>query len=209
MNDRLGVIAQRAYSSLETLKASYDIARLAIINGIPGDFVECGVAAGAQCAAMALAIMEKEGWVDAYTGKQRFIDDVRRVHLFDSFTGIPQAGPEDTEYLEAGHKAGLTACSLEAVKRHMAEWGIPDELLVYHPGMFHVTVPTAPQQAIAVLRLDGDLYESTKVCVEHLFPLVSKGGWVIVDDWDLTGARKAVIDHIGHKFGPIYFQGIK
>lgn len=210
MNERLEQFAKRAYSSRETIQASYDIARLAINNGIPGDFVECGVAAGSNAAAMALAILKGE-CMALPDGTWHFPPGVtRRVHLFDSFTGIPKCGPEDAEFIAANHPAGLTAHSLESVKSGMRNWGIPDELLVWHPGMFADTIPAPAvtgisRNQIAVLRLDGDLYESTKVCIENLFPLVSKGGWVIVDDWDLSGARKAVIEHVGHGFGPIYF----
>lgn len=216
MNERLEQFAKRAYSSRETIQASYDIAFGALRNNTPGDFVECGVAAGSNAAAMALAIMDYERFSDGDTTRTAG----RRVHLFDSFTGIPKCGPEDAEFIAANHPAGLTAHSLESVKSGMRNWGIPDELLVWHPGMFEATIGGAvdelgcvsfprerlnrPKQ-IAVLRLDGDLYESTKVCIENLFPLVSKGGWVIVDDWDLSGARKAVIEHVGHGFGPIYF----
>jgi O-methyltransferase len=196
---RLEQFAKRAYSSLETIQASYDIVRAAIQNGIPGDFVECGVAAGANAAAMALAMIE------VCDEECRFY---RKVHLFDSFTGIPQAGPEDPEFLAAGHKPGLTAHSRKEVERNLTEWGFPLDLFVFHEGMFEDVLPfmMGNPPAISVLRLDGDLYESTKVCIEHLYPLVSKGGWVIVDDWDLSGARKAVIDHVGHGFGPIYWS---
>lgn len=218
-------IAKRAYSSLETVQASYDIACAAIRNGIPGDFVECGVGAGANAAAMALAIMDpahywNENKRNAETLKQAW--PPRRVHLFDSFTGIPQAGAEDVEFLAAGHKAGLTAHSRKEVERAFTEWGLPLELFVFHEGMFARQVPFATGshfltgeeaahkiahiEKIAVLRLDGDLYESTKVCIERLYPLVSKGGWIIVDDWDLSGARKAVLDYMGHGFGPVYWS---
>ena len=78
------------------------------------------------------------------------------------------AGPEDSEL---AHKpSGEAKCLLEDVKKNMRDWGIPDELLVYHPGWFEDTVrpglvgrlPYADVQQIAVLRLDGDLYRSTK-----------------------------------------------
>jgi O-methyltransferase len=193
----LETIAQRAYSSLHTVRASYDIADMALRRGVRGDFVECGVAAGSNAAAMALAI--KGPW-----------QGCPRVHLFDSFEGIPQAGEHDAEFLAAGHKAGLTAVSLEDVKRNMKEWGIPNELLVYHPGWFADSMRLNDRlgnvEKIAVLRLDGDLYESTKVCLEQLLPLVSPGGWVIIDDFDLSGARKAALEVVGHNFGPVYFQ---
>lgn len=206
-------VAQSALCSRATLQATYDAACSVIRNGVPGDLVECGVWAGANSAAMARAIQ------DQYcTGQGSSLGwfTPRKVHLFDSFEGIPQAGEHDTEYLEAGHAAGLSACSIETTQQQMKAWGIPDELLVYHKGWFSETVPRAricnglsdlKQRRIALLRLDGDLYESTKVCLEHLYPLVSPGGIVIVDDWVLSGCRKACQDYFGPAGtpGPIYF----
>lgn len=185
----LKTIGQRALSSSETLRASYDIARLAIQNRVSGDFVECGVFAGAQCAAMALACLE--------AGQHR------RIHLFDSFAGIPAGGEYDLEW---SHPAGTSACSLDGVKAHMREWCIPESMLVYHEGLFADTLPKADIDEIAILRLDGDLYESTKQCLEYLYPKVVRGGWVICDDFGLSGARKAVLDHIGGGFPPVYWQ---
>ncbi len=201
-------VALAALSSKETLLATFDLARNVIERGIPGDFVECGVFGGAQCAVMARAIMREECG-QLIRGK---LYGNRRVHLFDSFSGVPEPGEHDTEWISAGHPPGQSVCSLEAVKQHMAEWGIPDELLVYHPGMFEETVPwysripQTPVRPIALLRLDGDLYESTRVCVEHLAPLVSPGGWIIVDDFGLSGARKAFLEHYDRETGPAYFQ---
>ncbi len=195
-----------ALSSKETVLASYDIARLAIKRGIPGDFVECGVFGGSQAAAMARAIMNGPDGCGYYGREQ----PARRVHLFDTFAGVPEPGPQDIEWLAAGHAPGQSICTLEACQAHMAEWGIPDELLVYRPGLFADTMRRLllpePLTQIAVLRLDGDLYESTKVCLEYLYPLVSPGGWVIVDDFNLSGARKAFLDYIGGGSGPGYFQ---
>lgn len=204
-------IGRRALSSAATLQATYDLAALCIKHGIPGDFVECGVFQGVQCAAMAKACMDL-GVTD------------RRVHLFDTFSGIPQAGPKDLEYLAAGHKAGLSAASLEDVQGNMEEWGIDPELLVYHEGLFAHTVPiammlgSAPAEVdgfqfvvecgdikrIALLRLDGDLYESTKDCLP-LVKLVSPGGWIIADDFHLSGCREAIAEGIGWP-GPVYWR---
>lgn len=217
----LSVIAQRAASSLETLQASYDLARMAIQNGIPGDFVECGVYHGAQCAAMAMAIMESKQEIER---KQRFNDygqhlppPLRRVHLFDSFAGVPEPGPHDRQWKDAGHPVGQSAATLGEVQANMAEWGIEPTLLMYWPGDFAMAMPFAsfswhdkPKCSIAILRIDCDLYESTKLCLEHLYPLVSKGGWVIADDFALDGARKAFMDYFigndGSGIGPVYFQ---
>ncbi len=211
-------VALGALSSQETVQTSYDIARLAIERGVPGDFVECGVYGGAQCAAMARAILDEATDDEPNMWTPGFVTGghVKRVHLFDSFTGVPAAGPHDEGW---SHPEGVSLCGLEACKDHMREWGIPDELLVWHPGQFDVTVPmmTGPDtgfpeehgrfitvRQIAILRLDGDLYESTKVCLEHLYPLLSPGGWVIVDDFALPGCRKAVLEAVSP--APIYFQ---
>lgn len=215
----LDAVCNRALSTRATIQASYDIARAVLSSGTPGDFVECGVYAGANAAAMARAIMDAHELRGGPAWKVQ--DGIPRVHLFDSFEGIPQAGPEDHEYLEAGHRAGLSACSLERVKANMREWGIPDELLVWHPGWFSETLPLfAPRdrwdskpklsplnnqsQQIALLRLDGDLYESTKVCMQYLYPFVTLGGWVICDDYHLSGARKAVSEFVIP--GPVYWK---
>jgi O-methyltransferase len=186
---------------------TYDICRMALERGVPGDFVECGVYAGASSAIMAKAIMEHVANRGEYA-----LSDNRRVHLFDSFAGIPLAGPEDSEL---AHKpAGEAKCSLEDVKKNMRDWGIPDELLVYHPGWFQEVLPMEmpatligrldPGWRIAVLRLDGDLYRSTKVCMDYLYPLVPPGGYVIVDDFDLSGCKKAILEATNP--APIYFR---
>ena len=194
-------VALAALSSKQTLQATYDLARAAIRSGVPGDFVECGVFGGAQCAVMARALM-----LSAQNGEPI----TRRVHLFDSFAGVPAPGEHDIEWKASEHPEGVSICTLEGVKQHMVEWGIPDELLVYHRGLFAEPIPVAwvdkmSIDKIALLRLDGDLYESTKVCTERLYPLVSPGGWVIVDDFSLSGARKAYLESINGESGPAYF----
>ncbi len=198
----LHMLCGHTLGHFEALRATYDIAAALITNGVQGDFVECGVYAGGECAAMALAIMNGV----AYSYPPREID--RRVHLFDSFQGMPQCGPEDYEFIAAGNKPGEACVSLEGVQANMKLWGIPEELLVYHPGWFEETVPMAvsPESSqsffgighIALLRLDGDLYSSTKVCLEHLYPRLVRGGACILDDYPLSGCRKAFHEVVGY-----------
>lgn len=209
-------VAAAALSSKETMRTSYDLACLAIKRGVPGDFVECGVFGGANAAAMARAIKEHPpSWPGNSTA--------RRVHLFDTFTGIPAAGPEDVEFLQAGHPEGLSACSMEDVQANMQRWGLPAELFVYHKGLFLDEISVAMMSGwnmkdkshlvhqIAVLRLDGDLYRSTKDSME-LYRMVSPGGWVIVDDFNLSGCRQAIMEAFRDRDGsqgapaPIYWQ---
>ena len=176
-------VARSTLADWETLEATYTLARMVIQCELPGEFVECGVYAGGQCAIMAKAIMDA-GCVH------------RKVHLFDSFAGIPLAGPEDSEFISAGLLAGESCVSRAQVSGNMTDWGIPDDLLVYHEGLFEDTVPASGIERIAILRLDGDLYRSTKVCMEHLYPKVVRGGWCIVDDFNLSGCRQAVFETV-------------
>jgi len=190
-------IGQLALSSETTLRATYGIARMLIQQGVPGDFVECGVFAGSQVAAMALAIVEAD-------------EKGRKIHLFDSFIGIPKAGPKDNiiRPLVGGTNgelvtSGVSACSSADVREYMRDWGVPPDLLVYHEGWFQETVPVSGIDSIALLRLDGDLYESTLVCLQHLYPKLSKGGWCIADDYGLDGCREAVNQFLAD--APIYW----
>lgn len=185
----LSSMAELALSHRETVEASYHLARMVLSLGVPGDLVECGVFAGAQSAAMAKALMD--------SGQHG-----RKVHLFDSFEGIPAGGPMDSGW---EHPAGTSACPLDQVREYMRMWEIDERLLVYHPGYFENTVPLAEIGQIAVLRLDGDLYESTRVCMVHLYPKLSCGGWCIADDWQLEGCRAAIERTIGQP-GPIYWR---
>jgi hypothetical protein len=175
---KLNKYAELAISTRETVYNTYELAKQCITEGISGDFVECGVFAGSQIAAMALACQTyKNG---------------RSIHAFDSFEGIPAAGVEDGE---AGKKIEFkSACSLDEVKRFMEIFEV-DQPIIYHKGWFEDTVPACEIDRIALLRLDGDLYSSTKVCLENLYPLLVKGGFLIIDDYLLPGCKKAVDEY--------------
>lgn len=205
----LRMLCPHTLGHYETLRATYDIAAALIANGVPGDFVECGVYAGGECAAMALAIMNGgNGDRDhIYLHEDMQVSGAtvsRRVHLFDSFQGMPQCGEEDHEFKLHGNQPGEACVSLEGVQANMRKWGIPDELLVWHPGWFSYSTPIAVSDIgklkgdIALLRLDGDLYESTKVCLEHLYPRLVRGGACILDDYPLSGCRKAFHEVVGY-----------
>jgi len=187
----LARVGAAALSTSATIQNTFELALAALDQGVPGDLVECGVFAGSQAAVMARALVRRG-------------DRARRVHLFDSFAGIPQAGPMDdatiTDLIGPGdgslRTTGVSACPLAQVRKNMAVWGVPEELLIYHEGWFQEVLPKTQMWPIALLRLDGDLYESTRVCLEHLYPRVSVGGYVIIDDWALTGCRKAVREYL-------------
>ena len=175
------------YSSWQTIELSYQFAKQMVDEGIAGDVVETGVACGNNFAAMCAAGRHGVG--------------------FDSFEGIPWAGPEDDQQpgmseipkIREGISSGITSHSIEDGVKNMERWGIKDYEFV--KGWFKDTLPVNTIEKISVLRLDGDLYESTWLALEHLYPKLSKGGILIIDDWNLSGCRKA-FDNYFKKKGP-------
>lgn len=196
----------RPYTMLpeERLITLYQQATHCEKTGLAGAFVECGVWKGGSVALMALANLEQSA-------------ARRDIHLFDSFTDICEPdqavdGERAVREVKAwGKDAGVGgklapvagfydsmggAGTLEGNKELLEKLvGYPPKHLHYHVGWFQDTLPKdAPQiREIAILRLDGDWYASTKVCLEHLYDKVAPGGFVIVDDYGAyEGCRKAV-----------------
>ena len=172
----------------------WDSCKQVLDQNVPGCFVECGVWKGGSSAIMALAIKN--------------VGQERHLHLFDSFEGLPEPTEKDGDYAATysggrnqGKLATVNQCraGLDAV-RHLIidDIKMPQELAHFHVGWFQNTIPADVGQlgSIALLRLDGDWYDSTKICLEHLYPLLSPGGIVILDDyycWE--GCRKATDEY--------------
>jgi O-methyltransferase len=159
--------------------------REAIRQGVPGDLIETGVWRGG-------ATIFMRGALKAYRQTHR------KVWVADSFEGLPRP---DSEKYPADTQSGfwtheLFSVSKEAVERNFARYGLLDHQVAFLPGWFRDTLPTAPIDRLAVLRLDGDMYESTMDALSSLYPKVSLGGYVIVDDYGaVPGCRKAVDDY--------------
>ena len=154
-----------------------------ITNHVPGDFIETGVWRGGACI-MARAVMKAYGVTD------------RRVWVADSFCGLPAPNPKYAA--DAGDKLysfPILAVSLEQVKANFAKYDLLDDQVVFLKGWFSETLPKADIKSLAVLRLDGDMYESTMDGLTNLYDKVSSGGFVIVDDFGAVEAcRGAVMD---------------
>lgn len=185
-----------ACSTRQGLKHGYLCAEYVIRKGLPGVIVECGVAAGAQVAMMARAVKDQMG--------------TRTFHLFDSFEGIPMAGPKDADQPGIGApkhdvhapiaerlvSSGISASTADRVKANLHDWNCKGAF-VYHKGWFQNTLPHLQNfPPIALLRLDGDLYESTAVCLKYLYPLVVEGGLIVIDDYALPGCATAVNEYL-------------
>ena len=155
-----------------------------LANNIPGDLLEAGVWRGGTCIFM-------RGMLKVYG-----VTD-RKVWVCDSFKGLPI--PNLTKY-PADRKsmfflARSLAVSLETVRANFAKYELLDDQVVISQGWFKDTLPTLPVEQLSVLRLDGDMYESTMDTLSSLYPKLSKGGYVIIDDYAIPACRSAVHDY--------------
>jgi len=89
----------------------------------------------------------------------------------------------------------LFAVTLDEVRSNFEKYGLLDEQVRFLQGWFRDTLPQAPIEKLAVIRLDGDMYESTMDALTALYPKLSDGGYLIVDDYGLAGCRKAADDY--------------
>lgn len=152
-------------------------------ESIPGDFIETGVWRGGACIYMR-ALLTVYGVMD------------RRVWVADSFDGLPPPNPASYP-ADAGsnlHKIRLIAVPQEEVKSNFAKYNMLDEQIVFLNGWFKDTLPNAPIEKLAILRLDGDMYESTIQSLDALYHKLSPGGFIIIDDYILPACRQAVDD---------------
>jgi O-methyltransferase len=121
----------------------------------------------------------------------------RKVYVADSFEGLPKPDPEKYP-ADAGdrhHTFEFLAVSLKQVKENFSRYGLLDDQVCFIEGWFRDTLPALKDQKWAVVRLDGDMYESTWDGLVNLYPNLSIGGYVIVDDYGaVKGCREAVED---------------
>jgi len=177
-------------------------------EGLEGDIVECGVWNGGCVGLMAIA--------NSKTGGPR-----RKFHLFDSFEGLPQPSQHDIDVISdfklrhpgvvldgesQTNPFAIGACvgdSQPAVEEFLVErLRISGDDLIFHKGWFQDTMPNCGSSIgkIAVLRIDGDWYDSTRVCLEGLFDKVVRNGFVIIDDYGkFSGCRKATDEYFRRK----------
>jgi hypothetical protein len=157
-----------------------------IVKHVPGDFIETGVWRGGACIFMR-AILKTYGVED------------RIVWLADSFEGLPPPNGEKYPHDSGSllHTYQPLAVSLEEVQKNFAKYGLLDKQVRFLKGWFKDTLPGAPIDRLAVLRLDGDLYESTMDALGALYGKLSPGGYVIIDDYRLLPCRAAVDEFRG------------
>lgn len=161
---------------------------------IPGDVVECGVWKGGSMMAIAKTLLAEQ-------------DSSRDLYLFDTFSGMSEPSKEDLDFsgqeaaklLDSSSKEdGWVWCNapMEGVQNVMSKTGYNWDKIHFIQGKVEDTLPTNALKEIALLRLDTDWYESTRHELIHLFPLLSKDGVIIIDDYGYwQGAKKAVDEY--------------
>jgi len=120
------------------------------------------------------------------------------VWVADSFRGLPPPDPEryPADAGDPHHEIEGLDVSLEDVKANFARYGLLDDRVRFLEGWFEDTLPDAPVEKLAVARLDGDMYGSTMDALVNLYPKLSPGGFLIVDDYGaVKGCRRAVEDY--------------
>ncbi len=176
----------RPYTMLSAarLLALYEGAKSACATGIPGNFVECGVAGGGSSAMMAFVI-------------QKHSRSRRLLYAFDTYEGLPCPGPEDVisglSAAELGWGEGTCAAPIASLYKIAEELGVRQSIVPVK-GLFQDTLPANQVQVghLALLHLDGDWYDSTKCILDNLYDQVVPNGYLQIDDYGCwEGCRKA------------------
>jgi O-methyltransferase len=170
---------------------------------VPGDLIETGVWRGGATIFMRAVL-------------KAYRDTTRTVWAADSFQGLPK--PNSDRYpSDAGDRHWVSpqlAVSLEQVQANFSRYGLLDNQVRFLVGWFRDTLPTVPADRFAVIRLDGDMYESTMDALQYLYPKLSIGGYAIIDDYGAVPACKAAVEDFRAKHGileklePIDWTGV-
>ena len=168
------------------------LVREIVKKGVSQVVCECGVYKGGQMMAAANMLLQCK-------------DLTRELYLFDTFDGMPHPGKYDIKVNALSPKAwhaNWCRSPLEEVKANMALVKYPQEKIHYIKGQVEKTLTKSTKiPPIAILRLDMDFYEPTKHALEILYPKISKGGYLIIDDYGAwQGCRKAVDEYFGTKY---------
>ncbi|WP_353510045.1 TylF/MycF/NovP-related O-methyltransferase [Intrasporangium sp.] len=186
-------------TSPEKLNALILSVRHVVKHDIPGAVVECGVWRGGSMQAAARTLMEAG-------------DTSRGLYLFDTFEGMSAPTDKDRRRHDGASAADLlhsspkesgvwAVATLDHVQSGMARIGYPEERVHYVQGMVEDTIPERAPEQISILRLDTDWYESTKHELNHLYPRLSSGGVLLLDDYGWWEGAKTAVDEWLEKTG--------
>jgi len=167
-------------SSNARLRGLYRAVRHVVTENILGDIVECGAGRGGSAALLGLTLKQ--------------LDAQRTLWVFDTFEGLPPPTLDDPDFEMAKRYTGACRGDLDEVVALFERLGI-------------FALPASGVEKIGVLHIDGDWYESVKVCLEHLYDRVTSGGIIQIDDYGhWAGARKAVDEFLRQHPSQIVLQ---
>lgn len=205
--ETIRAVREYTMTSPERIYAACTSADYVARHAIPGAIVECGVWRGGSTMAIARTLSETD-------------NDSREFYLFDTYAGMTEPTEHDRSISGASATDRWPAMQrdthnewdfapLADVRANMATTGYPSELIHYVVGDVMNTLPSEAPEQIALLRLDTDWYESTRHELRHLFPRLSRGGVLIVDDYGhWAGARRAVDEFLAESGEPLLFARV-
>lgn len=186
-------IEEFTMTSVEDLYAAYKAIEYICRNNISGDIVECGVWRGGTCMLFALTLI-------------KFGDTKRKIYLYDTFTGITTPSEVDKFRIDGSHvKESLNKSTkstkeanvwgyapMEDVSNNMKTTGYPEDFVKFIQGPVGDTIPNEFHKEIAILRQDTDLYDTNKLGLAYLYPILVNGGVLFAGDYGIfEGVRKA------------------
>lgn len=177
-------------TSIERLYAMHKATEYVVKAGTPGDFVECGVWRGGSMMMAALSLIALG-------------DTSRRLMLFDTFAGHPRPDPERdgrqfydewARRRRTDQSSDWADVSIEEVRHNMESTGYPPQNIKLIKGVVQETIQSNLPDAIALLRLDTDWYDSTAHELKHLYPRLQKDGVLLIDDYGSMGGQRQAVD---------------
>lgn len=201
-------VAPFTMTSKERIFSAIEAAKFIAKNKVDGDIVECGVWKGGSTMAILDALMQAK-------------DTNRNVFLYDTFEGMSEPTEADKTSFDIKAEELLNTNTdkeknlvwayspLEEVKKNINATNYDVNRIHFVKGKVEDTIPQTLPGPIALLRLDTDWYESTKHELEYLYPLLVRGGILIIDDYGhWQGARKAVDEYIAENKIPLLLNRI-
>lgn len=197
--DTLKLVADFTMSTSIRTFSLIKIVKFIIEQRIPGDFVECGVWRGGSAMTIAKTLCDLG------------VND-RKIYLYDTFEGMTEAGELDfnidlkKNYKDIQSKIGFNRnshvwayASLLEVQKNMLKTKFPSNKIIFKKGDVRFTLREDLPSSIALLRLDTDFYDSTRIELEQLYPLVSNGGSILIDDYGTWAGCKLAVDEFREK----------
>ena len=200
-------------TSVARLHAIVQSVRYLVRRDVPGDFAECGVWRGGSVLAMILTLQDLGA-------------PPRDLHLYDTFEGMPEPTEIDTSSVDGPARAAWEAARADgerawpemfgpdvfdehSVRETLLATGYPEERVHVVKGKVEDTIPSNAPDALALLRLDTDWYESTRHELHELYPRLADGGVLIIDDYGhWEGARRAVDEYFAEHASPLLLNRI-